>query len=195
MAPEEGDRIGSRGCNPPPPARAVSERASQTPQDQGQPDGSAEDGRLERRIAGQVSGKRKQAACKKGRGPVLHQVACEQVGEEAGECNLQDRLNLQPVQPGHGLAPGQCQPEHQVADGVEDRGLDIRQERVSREGVGVPDRQPARQDFGALKQTERQEMIREVAGRKPAQAEQDGSIKGRSEGQITKQNDQIAAPA
>jgi len=194
VAAEEGDRVSDCGRNPPPPGRGMGERAPQAPQDQGQPDSSAEHGRLQRRIAGQVAREREQAARQKGRGPLAHEVLRKQVGEEAGQRDLKERLDLEPVQAGHHIAPGQFQPDHQVADGIEDRGLDVCQERVPREGVRVPNRQPACQNLGALKQTERQEVIREVAGRKPAQAEQDGSIKGRGEGQITKQSDQIVAP-
>jgi len=88
MAAEEGDRVRDRGRDGPAPGRARCERTSQTPQDQGQPYGSAEDGCLQRGIAGQVTRKRKQAAGQEGRGPAAHQIAGQQVGEEAGQRNL-----------------------------------------------------------------------------------------------------------
>ena len=169
--------------------------AAQQPQDQRQPDRRPQHGQLQRRIAGQIAGKGEDAARQERGQPVAGQIARQQIGEAAGQRNVNRGLDLEPVEPRRGIAPRQRQSQNQVAQRVEDGGLHVGQERMAGESVRIPERQPAGQQLGPLEQAERQEVIGEIAGREAAQAQEQRGVEGSRQREIAQESQQIGGYA
>ena len=184
MPGQERDDISERCRQPPAPTLRHGKGAAQQPEEQRQPDRRAQDGQLERRIARQIAGEGEDAARQQGGRAVAEQIPRQQIGEAAGQRDVDDGLDLQPIESRGGRAPGERQHQQQIAEGIKDRGLHIGQEGMAREGVRIPERQSSRQQLHALKQAEGQEMVGEIARREAAQTQQQGHVE--DSGQRTK---------
>ena len=133
MPGQEGAGIG-QGCRQPPaPAARLGEGSQQQPEHQRQPDGGAQDGQLQGRVAREVVGEGEDGAGQESRqafvrtGQVIHQP----VGEEPGQSHMHHGFDLEPVEPGGGVAPGQGESQEQIAQRVENRGLHVGQEGMA----------------------------------------------------------------